>query len=63
LLNCRCSARHCRHPPVHPEYTSTLRGVHAIWAAPRRRQPNISGDDHECRVIAGASKTAGSSVL
>jgi hypothetical protein len=23
----------------------------AIWAAPRHRQPNISDDDHESRVI------------
>ena len=23
-----------------------LLSVHAIWAAPRRRQPNISGDDN-----------------
>ena len=30
LLDCRCSARHCRHPPIHAEYTSMLRGVHAI---------------------------------
>jgi hypothetical protein len=28
-----------------------LLGVHAIWAAPQHRQPNISGDDHERRVI------------
>src|ERR1700754_4211864 len=29
-LDCRCSARHCRHPPVHPEYMSTLLNEHAI---------------------------------
>jgi len=38
-----------------------LLSVHAIEAAPRRRQPNISGDDHERRVIARASRTASSS--
>jgi hypothetical protein len=39
-----------------------LLSVHAIWgSAPRHRQPNISGDDHERRVIARASRTANSS--
>jgi hypothetical protein len=23
-LDCHCSARHCRHPPLHAEYTSML---------------------------------------
>jgi hypothetical protein len=30
LLDCHCSARHCRHPPIHAEYTSMLLSVHAI---------------------------------
>jgi hypothetical protein len=34
-----------------------LLSVYAIEAAPPRRQPNISGDDHESRVIARASRT------
>src|SRR5712672_3862430 len=47
-LNCHCSARHCRHPPIHAEHISTLLSLHAIeGSAPPRRQTNISGDDHE----------------
>ena len=30
LLDCRCSACHCRHPPSPAEYTSLLLSVHAI---------------------------------
>jgi hypothetical protein len=48
LLDCRCSARHCTHPPNYAEYTSTLRSVHAIWgnaSAPtaehQRRRPGV----------------------
>jgi hypothetical protein len=37
-----------------------LLSVHAIEAAPPRRQPNIRGDDHERPVIAPASRTASS---
>jgi hypothetical protein len=33
LLHCRGSARHCRHPPIHAEYTSMLLGVHTIWGS------------------------------
>src|ERR1700761_7940114 len=33
LLDCRCSARHCRHPPSNAEYISMLLGVHAIWCS------------------------------
>jgi hypothetical protein len=47
LLDRHCSACHSRHPPIHAEYTSMLRSVHAIRAATRPRHPNISGDDHE----------------
>jgi hypothetical protein len=43
LLDCRCSARHCRHPPIHAECT--------IWgsaSAPttehQRRRPRTAGD-------------------
>jgi len=37
-----------------------LLSVHAIWAAPRRGQPNISGDDHERQLIGRASRIASS---
>jgi hypothetical protein len=43
LLDCHCSARHCRHPTIDAEYTSMLLSAHAIWAAaPQRREPNIA---------------------
>jgi hypothetical protein len=32
-LPLQCS--HCRHPPIHAEYTSTLLIVHAIWSTSR----------------------------
>src|SRR3954468_130969 len=51
LLHCHCSARHCRHPPIHAEYISMLLSVHAIRAsasAPtaehQRRRPRTPGD-------------------
>jgi hypothetical protein len=40
-----------------------LLSAHAIWAAaPQRREPNISSDDHQRRVKAEASRTASSSM-
>src|SRR6201991_1472193 len=33
LLDCHCSARHCRHPPSNAEYISMLLGVHALWCS------------------------------
>src|ERR1700754_4191743 len=44
LLDCRCSARHCRHPPIYAEYTSTLLGVHAICSSTsaRAHRPRIT---------------------
>jgi hypothetical protein len=48
---------------MHAEYTSMLLSVHAICSsASAPRQPNISGADHQSRVIARASRTASSSV-
>ncbi len=65
LLDCRCSARHCRHPPIHAEYTSMLLSVHAICssaAAPtaqhQRRRPRTAGDragNRDHRFVGGSS--------
>jgi hypothetical protein len=51
LQDRHCRTRHCTHPPIHAEYTSTLLSVHAIWgsaSAPtaehQRRRPGTAGD-------------------
>jgi len=50
---------------IRPSTRNTYRCCSACTrsgAAPRHRQPNISGDDHDWGVIAQASGTASSSV-
>jgi hypothetical protein len=51
LQDRHCRTRHCTHPPIYAEYTSTLLSVHAIWgsaSAPtaehQRRRPGTAGD-------------------
>ena len=45
--------------PIHAEYTSMLVSVHAIRGSASAPTAEHRGDDHEPRVIARASRTAG----